>query len=75
MRRTATGDAGTQLLLTEAHRQLESARADGFHRVRRSDEAVGRPRGRTDRGPVGGPEALVRRLWGALTRPRRICVE
>lgn len=73
--RTASGDAAAQLLLIEAHRRLKAARVDGSHRVRRSDEAVGRPHGRTDRVPGGGPGMLVQRLWRALSRPRRICVE
>ena len=66
MHRTASGDAAAQLLLTEAHRRLEAARADSSHRIGRGDEAIGRPRRTTDLGPVGGPETLVRRLWGAL---------
>jgi hypothetical protein len=75
MRRTASADAGAQLLLKEAHRRLEAARADSAHRLRRGNEAKGRTQGRIDGVPVGWPETLVRRLWGVPARPRRICVE
>jgi hypothetical protein len=74
MQRTGIGDAGAQLLLTEARRRLEAARA-GSHRVGRSEEAVGQPRDAPVGGPVDARRTLVRRLWSTLYHPRRICVE
>jgi hypothetical protein len=73
MRRAVTEDAWAYLLLTEANRQLEAARAGSAHRV--GDDAVGRPRGFADSGTAVGPVRLARRLLGALSHPRRICVE
>jgi hypothetical protein len=73
MRRAVTEDAWAYALLTEANRRLEAARAGSAHRV--GDDAVGRPRDLADSGTVVGRVRLARRLLGALSRPRRICVE
>jgi hypothetical protein len=75
MRRTVSDDAGAHLLLTEARRRLEAGRADGSHRAALRDAAEGHTPAMADGAPIVGLEALVQRVWRALFRPRRICVE
>jgi len=74
MRKVVSGDAGAQLLLAEAQSRLEAARAERMtHPDGQRPFLLPGPSGSGR--PVLGLARLSRRLLGATSSARGICVE
>jgi hypothetical protein len=74
MRKVVSGDAGAQLLLAEAQSRLETARAERMTHPGGQLSFL-RPRPLGSGRPVLGVARLTRRLLGATSTARGICVE